>query len=48
MSSDDRAKLRAKALDQIRGMEGVKEGFITDLLIEAQENEMLKGETVKE
>jgi hypothetical protein len=44
LSSDDRAKLREKALEKIRSMEGVKEGFITDTLIEFQENEILKSE----
>jgi hypothetical protein len=44
LSLDDRAKLREKALEQIRGMEGVKESFITEMLIEAQENEILRGD----
>jgi hypothetical protein len=42
LSPDDRAKLREKALEKIRSMEGVKEGFITENFIEAQENEILK------
>ncbi|MBM3210822.1 hypothetical protein FJZ33_01280 [Candidatus Poribacteria bacterium] len=42
MSPEDRTKLREKALEQIKGMEGVKEEFITDTLIEFQENEVLR------
>ncbi len=44
---DDRAKLREKALEKIREMEGVKESFITELLIEAQENEILRLEMME-
>ncbi len=44
LSSDDRAKLREKALERIREMEGVKEDFITENFIEAQENEILREE----
>jgi hypothetical protein len=48
LSPDDRAKLREKALEQIREMEGVQEGFITELLIEAQENEILREDIENE
>jgi len=44
LDPEERAKLRERALAEIRGMEGVKEEFITDILIKAKENEILKAE----
>ena len=40
----DRANLRERALKEIRGMEGIRETFINDILISAKENEILKSE----
>ncbi len=44
LDPEEREKLRERALERIRSMEGVKEEFISDVLIEAQENEILKSE----
>ena len=48
MSADERAKLRERALEEIRKIEGVKEEFIGNILIEAKENEILRLEIEKE
>ncbi len=42
------ADLREQALKAIRDTEGIKEEFITDVLIEAKENEILKEEMKEE
>lgn len=39
----ERAKLREKALEEIRNIEGIKEEFITDALVKSKENEILRG-----
>ncbi len=44
LSKVERTELRKKAMDAIAKMEGVKKEFITPILIEAKENEMLKAE----
>lgn len=43
---EEREKLRERALERIRSMEGMKEELISDILKEAQENEITtaKGE----
>ena len=43
LSKEERTELRKKAMDEIEKMEGVKKEFITPILIEAKENEMLKA-----
>jgi len=35
-------ELREKALEEIRKTKGIREEFITEILIEAKENEILK------
>jgi hypothetical protein len=45
---EERAKLRERALEEIRSMEGVKEGFIGDILIELKENQILRSEIEKD
>jgi hypothetical protein len=42
LSPKARTELRQKALGEINSIEGIKEEFITDILIEAKENEILK------
>jgi len=44
MSKKQRAKLRKQALEEIRATEGIREDFITEVLVEAKENEILKRE----
>lgn len=44
LSKGEREGLRKRAMDEIRKMEGIKSQFITDMLIEARENEILKSE----
>jgi hypothetical protein len=44
LEPEERAKLRERALEEIRGMDGIKEEFIGDVLIKAKENEILKSE----
>ena len=44
LSKAERTELRKKAMDEIAKMKGVKKEFITPILIEAKENEMLKAE----
>ena len=44
LTKGKRANLRKKALDAIEKMEGVKKEFITEILIEAEENRILKSE----
>ena len=44
LSKVKRTELRKKAMDEIAKMKGVKKEFITPILIEAKENEMLKAE----
>ena len=44
LAPKERKGLRERALEGIRSMEGVKAEFITEVLIEAQENEILKSE----
>ena len=41
LPADKRSELRAKALDKIRHTKGMKEEFITEILIEAKENEII-------
>lgn len=41
---EEKAKLRERALREIKSMEGIREEFISDPLIEATENEILKSE----
>ena len=40
LSVEQRSELRAKALDEIHHTKGIKEEFITEILIEAKENEL--------
>ena len=47
LSTEERAKLRERALEEIRKIDGVKEEFIGDILIEVKENEILKAEMGK-
>ena len=47
LSADEREKLRERALEEIRKIDGVKEEFIGDILIEVKENEILKAEMGK-
>jgi len=44
MTQEDRNELRKRALEEIRNTKGIKEEFITDILINAKENEILKRE----
>ncbi len=44
LDPDERAKLRERALEQIRSMEGINEQFIGEPLIVGKENEILKSE----
>jgi hypothetical protein len=44
----ERVKLREMALEQIRGMEGINEQFISEPLIASKENEILKLEMDKD
>ncbi len=44
MNADDRASLRERALAEIRKMPEIKEDFISDMLINSKENEILKKE----
>ena len=39
-----RAKLREKAQQEIRSMKNIKEGFITEILINIKENDILRSE----
>ena len=41
LSTEQKADLRAKALNEIRNTKGIKEEFITEILIEAKENELI-------
>ena len=44
LSTTERSELRNRALELIRNTEGIKENFITEVLIEAKENEILRLE----
>ena len=44
LSPKERKILRHRALEEIKNMEGVKEEFVTEQLISAQESEILKSE----
>jgi len=44
LSPKERKILRHRALEEIKNMEGVKEEFVTEHLISAQESEILKSE----
>lgn len=44
MTEKERNALREQALEEIRSMDNIKEEFITEMLIEAKENEILKRE----
>jgi len=44
LAPEERAKLREKAQKEIRSMDGIKEEFVSEILIEAKENEILKAE----
>ena len=44
LDPEERSKLRERALKEIRSIEGIKEDFISDMLIEFKENEILKSE----
>lgn len=44
MEPEERERLRQKALEEINKMEGIKKDFITEVLIRAKENEILKIE----
>ena len=44
LDPEDKAKLRERALKEIRNMEGIREAFINDILISTKENEILKSE----
>jgi len=44
LAPEERAKLRKKAQKEIRSMDGIKEEFVSEVLIEAKENEILKAE----
>ncbi len=44
LNPDERVKLRERALEQIRSMEGINEQFIGEPLIAGKENEILKSE----
>ena len=43
LSEVERTELYKKAMDEIAKMEGVKKEFVTPILIEAKENEILKA-----
>ena len=43
LSKEDRKQLRDRAVEEIKKMEGVKEEFVTEHLISAKENELLKA-----
>jgi hypothetical protein len=42
LSESQKVELREKALEEIRKTKGIREEFITEILIEAKENEILK------
>jgi hypothetical protein len=42
LSPEQRSELRERALEEIRKTKGIKEEFITELFIEAKENEILR------
>ncbi len=42
LNPEERAKLRQRAIEQINKMEGIKQDFVTESLIRAKENEILK------
>ncbi len=44
LSEEKRAELRKRAVDEIKKMEGIKKEFVTEILIEAEENKILKSE----
>jgi len=44
MDSEERQNLRERALREIRNTEGIREDFISDILIDAWENQILKSE----
>jgi hypothetical protein len=44
LDPETRAELRERALREIRSIKNIKEGFITDILIEVKENEILRSE----
>lgn len=48
LDPEERARLRERALEEIRNMQGIKEEFITEVLIEHQENEILREEMEKD
>ena len=41
MAEDELGELREKALEELRNTDGIKEQFITEMLITAKENEVL-------
>ena len=43
LDPEDRAELRQMALKEIKSMEGIRETFISDILISAKENEILRS-----
>lgn len=44
LAPEERVKLRERAQKEIRNMDGIKEEFVSEILIEAKENEILKAE----
>jgi len=44
LDPEERNSLKERPLEKIRSTEGIKEEFISDILIEFQENEILKSE----
>jgi len=44
LRAEERAKLRERALAEIRSMEGVKDEFVGDILIEFKENQILRSD----
>jgi len=43
LSPEQRSELREKALSEIKKLENVREEFISEVLIEAKENEILRN-----
>ncbi|MBM3210627.1 hypothetical protein FJZ33_00290 [Candidatus Poribacteria bacterium] len=44
LGPEERGKLRQKAIEEVNKMEGIKQEFITEVLIRSKENEILKAE----
>jgi hypothetical protein len=44
LSKEEREELRKKAVNEIEKMEGVKREFVSEILVEAKENEILKAQ----